>query len=227
MIYSKKLILAAVLSVISIGAVAIGLIGHSASASTELNVDNKGFTPLVAGVYKIDPAHSYVGFGITHFGINTVKGRFKEVAAEISFNDKDLSKSSVTFSAKIDSVDTGVAARDRHLKTADFFDMASFPEMTFKSTKVEKKGKSYMMTGDLTIRGTTKSISFPFTMTEGMKDSRGGTRFGIAANTTINRRDFGVNYGGPMPSGILDVANDVDIELHLEGIPAAPAPAAK
>ncbi len=94
--------------------------------------------------------------------------------------------------------------------------------MTFQSTKVEKKGKAYMLTGDLTIKGVTKSISFPFTMTGAVKDSRGNTRFGVSAETTINRRDFGINYGGPMPAGGLDVGDMVTVILNFEAVKQEP-----
>jgi polyisoprenoid-binding protein YceI len=184
--------------------------------------DTVKYLPIPAGNYKIDPPHTTIGFSIRHLEINWISGRFKDIEGTIVFDDHDISKSSVNFKAKIDSVDTGVAARDKHLQTADFFDAAKYPDMTFQSTKVEKKGKAYMLTGDLTIKGVTRSISFPFTMTGAVKDSRGNTRFGVSAETKINRRDFGINYGGAMPTGGLDVGDMVTVTLNFEAVKTEP-----
>jgi polyisoprenoid-binding protein YceI len=92
--------------------------------------------------------------------------------------------------------------------------------MTFKSTKIERSNKRMTITGDLTIKGVTKQVSFPFSLTGGIKDPWGGTRFGIAAGTKLNRRDFGINFGSVLPSGALDVADEVSIELHIEALKA-------
>lgn len=184
------------------------------------------YATVASGAYQIDPAHSTVGFAIRHYEINWVTGRFKDYKGTINYDAADITKSSVEFTAKVESIDTSVAARDTHLRNADFFEVAKFPEMTFKSTRVERKGKDgYVLHGDFTLKGVTKAISFPFTMTGAIKDARGATRFGIEAQTKINRRDYGVNYGGPMPTGGLDIGNEVTINLHLEALQPAPKPA--
>lgn len=175
---------------------------------------------LEAGTYSLDPAHTHVGFGVEHLGIALVKGRFKDVEGTIEYDPIDISRSKVNFSAKIESIDTGVAARDEHLRSADFFEAAKFPTMTFVSTKIEKKGKRYIMNGDLTIKGVTRPISFAFTFTNAIKDPWGGTRFGASASTQVNRRDFGITYGNALPGGGFDVADRVAIELHLEAVKA-------
>lgn len=179
------------------------------------------YETLATGTYNFDPAHTIVGFGVRHLGIALVEGRFKDIRGTVDYNADDVSKSSVRFTAKIDSIDTGVAARDTHLKSADFFEAEKYPEMTFQSTKVERVNGRLNLTGDLTIKGVTKQVSFPFSMTGGIKDPWGGTRFGIAAGTTVNRRDFGINFGTKLPSGALDVANEVAVELHVEVVKAA------
>jgi polyisoprenoid-binding protein YceI len=203
----------------------LGLIaGGKLSAPAAEAADSVKYMPIPAGTYKIDPPHTVVGFSIRHLEINWVSGRFKDVEGSINFDDRNISKSSVNFKAKIDSVDTGVAGRDKHLKTADFFDAAKFPEMTFASTKVEKKGKAYMLTGDLTIKGVTKSVSFPFTVTGAVKDPWGGTRFGVSAETRINRRDFGINYGNPLAAGGMDVGDMVTVNLNFEAVKADAKP---
>ena len=181
------------------------------------------FEAIPAGDYRIDPSHSLIGFSIRHFELSLVRGRFKDFTGTIRY-DADVTKSSVEFTAKVESIDTGVTNRDNHLRTADFFDVAKFPEITFKSTKVEKKGNSYLLHGDFTLKGVTKQISLPFNITGAIKDNRGNMRFGIAAETKINRRDYGITWGAKMPNGGLNVGDEVVIDLQLEAIKAA-APA--
>jgi polyisoprenoid-binding protein YceI len=184
------------------------------------------YAPVPGGEYKIDPAHSLIGFAVRHLEINWVEGRFKDFGGTIRFDEKDVTKSSVEFSAKIASVDTEVEARDKHLRTADFFDAEKYPEMTFKSTGVERKGRDgYVLRGDLTIKGVTKPVEFPFTLTGAVKDPWGNTRFGVEAQTKINRRDFQINYGNAFAGGGLDVGNEVTIKLRLEAVQPAPKPA--
>jgi polyisoprenoid-binding protein YceI len=184
------------------------------------------YAPIPGGDYKIDPAHSIIGFSIRHLEINWVEGRFKDFKGTIRFNDSDITKSSVEFEAQIESIDTGVEGRDKHLRTADFFDAQKYPAMTFKSTRVERKGKdSYVLYGDFTLKGVTKQISFPFTITGAIKDPWGNTRFGINAQARINRRDYGITYGNAMENGGLDVGNEVTIDLQLEAVKPAPKPA--
>ena len=183
------------------------------------------FEAIPTGDYKIDPAHSLIGFSIRHFEISFVKGRFKDFTGTIHFDASDATKSSVEFTAKAESIDTGVTGRDNHLRSPDFFDVAKFPEITFKSTKVEKKGNSYVLHGDFTMKGVTKQISFPFTIAGAIKDNRGNTRFGVAAETKLNRRDYGITWGTTMANGGLNVADEVAIDLQLEALKSAAAPA--
>ena len=182
------------------------------------------FDSIPTGDYKVDGSHSVIGFSIKHFEISFVRGRFKDFNSSIHYDAADVTKSTVEFTAKVESIDTGVAGRDNHLRSADFFDVAKFPEMTFKSTKVEKKGKGYVMSGDFTLKGVTKSISFPFNLVGAVKDQRGNVRFGVAAETKINRRDYGITWGSKLPNGGVNVADEVNIELQLEAVKAA-APA--
>jgi len=192
------------------------------TADAQAPATKVSYAPIPGGTYNIDPAHSLIGFAVRHLEINLVQGRFKDFQGTISFDAKDVTKSSVEFSTKVASVDTEVEARDKHLRTADFFDVEKYPEMTFKSTRVERKGKNgYVLHGDLTLKGVTKPVAFPFTITGAVKDPWGNTRFGIEAHTKINRRDFGVNYGNAFAGG-LDVGNEVTIDLRLEVVQPAP-----
>src|SRR3954471_13014942 len=121
--------------------VALPFVSDMATPTTnaQAKATKVSFVPVTAGDYRIDPAHSIIGFAIRHFEINWVEGRFKDFNGTIHFDDKDVTKSSVEFVAKVASVDTEVEARDKHLRTADFFDAEKYPEMTFKSTGVERK----------------------------------------------------------------------------------------
>jgi polyisoprenoid-binding protein YceI len=184
------------------------------------------YVPIPAGEYKIDPAHSVVGFAVRHMEIAWVEGRFKDFEGTIRYDDKDVTKSSVEFAAKVTSIDTGVEARDKHLRTADFFEVEKYPTMTFKSTRVERKGTdAYVIHGDLTLKGVSKPVQLPFKIAGAVKDQRGNTRFGVEAQATLNRRDFGINFGGDMPGGGLAIGNEINITLHLEALMPAPKPA--
>ena len=184
------------------------------------------YVPIPGGEYKMDASHSVIGFSIRHFEISWVRGRFKDFVGTINYDESDVTKSTVEFTAKIESIDTGVQNRDAHLRTADFFDAAKFPDMTFKSTRIERKGKDqYVLHGDFTLKGVTKQISFPFTLTGAVKDARGNTRFGVAAQTTLDRREYGITWGMPLGNGGVNVGNEVTIDLQLEALKAAPKPA--
>lgn len=184
------------------------------------------YLPIPAGDYRMDVAHSTIGFSIRHNELALVSGRFKDFSGTIKYDDKDVTKSSVDFKAKVESIDTGVEGRDKHLRTADFFEVEKFPEMTFKSTRVERKDKNLFLHGDLTLKGVTKPVTLPFTLTGAIKDGRGNTRIGIAAQTKIDRRDFGITWGRALPGGGFDLAHEVLIDLQLEAILPAPKPAA-
>ncbi len=175
-----------------------------------------------SGVYTFDSAHSSIGFRVKHMGLVDVPGYFRDFTGTINYDAKDVSKSSVEFTAKATSVDTGVDRRDTHLRSKDFFEVEKFADITFKSTKIEKKGKQWMMTGDFTMKGVTKQISFPFDVA-GFIPGDKATRMGAMAETTINRRDFGVNYGGNLPNGAQMLSDDVRINLQIEANMPNPA----
>lgn len=181
-----------------------------------------------SGTYGFDKAHSFIGFKVKHMGLVEVPGFFRDFTGEVIYDSKDISKSSVNFKAMVTSVDTGVAGRDSHLRRADFFEIDKYPEMTFKSTKVEKKGKGWIVSGDLTMKGVTKAVSIPFEIAGWLPASdRAGMKMGIAGETTINRRDFGVNWGSNLPSGIPAVADEVKVTLQIEAAKPKEAPKAE
>ncbi len=170
-----------------------------------------------SGTYAFDKAHSFIGFKVNHMGLIEVPGFFRDFTGTVNYDANDIGKSSVEFTAKVESIDTGVAPRDKHLRTADFFDVEKFPELTFKSTKVEKKGKNLVVSGDLTMRGVTKPISIPFQIAGWLPEGeRNGWKMGIQGETMLNRRDFGVNYGNNLPSGIPAIGDMVKVVLQIE-----------
>lgn len=201
------------------GAIALPLINASAetAAFTEKFADDKKLPETgETGTYSFNKAHSSIGFRVKHMGLVEVPGYFRDFTGTVNYDAKDVAKSSVEFTTKTTSVDTGVAPRDKHLRSADFFDVEKFPDLTFKSTKIEKKGKQWMLTGDLTMKGVTKSISFPFNINGFLKDDKGGTTMGASAETVINRRDFGVNYGKNLPNGTPMLSDDITVVLQVE-----------
>lgn len=172
------------------------------------------------GKYAFDRAHSAIGFRVKHMGLVDVPGYFRDFTGEVSYNAEDVTKSSVAFTAKMTSVDTGVDARDNHLRTKDFFEVETYPEMTFKSTKVEKSGDSLKVTGNLTMKDVTKTITFPVKVTGFLPgNQRNGPRMGAVAETTINRRDFNVNYGGNLPgTNTPTLSDEIKVWLQIEAI---------
>lgn len=170
--------------------------------------------------WKVDPAHSEADFSIKHMAISTVHGTFRGLAGVIKFDPADVVKSGVQATIDVSSVDTGVAARDKHLKSPDFFDVAKFPTLTFKSTGVSKEGDHYDVTGDLTLHGVTKKVVLkledPGKEEPGM-DGKSVHR-GFTATTTINRKDFGLIWNGTLKSGDSVLGDDVKIELDIEAI---------
>lgn len=171
--------------------------------------------------YTVDVDHCSISFEITHLGLSQTHGRFNKFSGKLKEDAQDLTKSSVEFTAQIDSIDTAVAARDKHLLTADFFDAAKYPTLTFKSTKVEKTKDGYAVTGDLTIKDKTKSITIPFkhygpyTLTVGDMSTRVGV---VADPIKIKRSDFGVGADFKLPDGREGASDEVIVRISFEAI---------
>jgi polyisoprenoid-binding protein YceI len=184
--------------------------------------------PLFASAaeYEIDSQHANAEFKVKHFGLSTVKGQFSNgVTGTVNIDDKDISKSSVQVAIDVNTIDTGVEPRNNHLKSADFFDVAKFPKLTFKSTKVEKSGDNLKVTGDLTIHGVTKPVVLdveeltPDTATFGDHFARSAT-----ASTKINRHDFGLDWNKKVGENFA-VGDDVKIDLSFEMVKKSATPA--
>lgn len=173
---------------------------------------------LAADTYKIDGAHTQSTFAVKHLLISTVRGDFGKTEGVVVIDDADHSRSTVQATIDVASVNTREEKRDTHLKSPDFFDVAKFPSITFKSTKVEKAGEGHKVTGDLTIKGVTRSVVLAVSgPTAEVKDPYGNAKRGISATTKINRKDFGVSYG---PNAI--VSDEVSIIIDAEIVKDVP-----
>jgi polyisoprenoid-binding protein YceI len=176
-----------------------------------------GLPALAADTFNVDTAHSEVTFQVSHLTISKVRGRFKEFEGNIQVEPGKPEVSSVEFKIKVASVDTADPKRDEHLRSADFFDAANHPEIVFKSSKIVAKGNdTYDVTGNLTIRGNTKTITLPVKVAGPIQDPWGNTKIGFETATTINRKDFGVSWSKAMDNGGLVVSDDVAITIALE-----------
>jgi len=177
---------------------------------------------LAADTFKVDTAHTEAGFSVKHLMISNVRGQFGKTEGTVVIDDADLSKSKVDVTIDASSINTRDEKRDSHLKSPDFFDVAKFPTLTFRSTKVEKAGAGLKVTGDLTIRGVTKPVVLDVTgPTAEVKDPYGNAKRGVSATAQINRKDFGVSYG---PDAIVSDLVKIQIEAELtKDQPAAPA----
>jgi polyisoprenoid-binding protein YceI len=168
--------------------------------------------------WDIDPAHSNAEFVVRHMGISNVQGEFTKISGTVQLDDADVSKSSVTATIDVGSVDTRQPGRDADLKSTNFFDVAKYPTMTFQSTKIWKTGDGAgKMTGNLTLHGVTKEVTFDVTGPSKAIQAMGGTRRGASATTKINRQDFGLKYlTGMMPGGDQMIGDTVTITLDVE-----------
>jgi polyisoprenoid-binding protein YceI len=168
--------------------------------------------------WDIDPAHSNAQFVVRHLGISNVQGEFTKISGMVQLDDADISKSSVMATIDVGSVDTRQPGRDADLKSTNFFDAAKYPTMTFQSTKIWKTGDGMAkMTGNLTLHGVTKEVTFDVTGPSKAIQAMGGTRRGASATTKINRQDFGLKYlTGVMPGGDQMIGDTVTITLDVE-----------
>jgi polyisoprenoid-binding protein YceI len=179
--------------------------------------------PAFAQTWQIDTAHSRAQFTVRHLMISNIRGDFGAVTGTVDYDGKDITKAKVNATIDVKSISTRVEKRDEHLKTDDFLDVANHPTMTFVSTAITPAaGGKYNMTGNLTIRGTTKPVTFELTAPSGPITTRGTTKIGASASGKINRKDFGVKYHEVMDNGGLGVADEVFIQLDVELIQRTP-----
>ncbi|MCC2548909.1 YceI family protein [Hymenobacter sp. BT175] len=162
--------------------------------------------------WVLDPTHSEVQFKVKHLVISTVTGSFKQFEGEVEAEDDSFENARVRFSADINSIDTNQAQRDEHLKSADFFDAAAYPKMTFESTSFDKQGDNeFKLTGNLTLHGVTKPVTFDVEYGGAAGDFYGNTKAGFEVSGKINRKDFGLTWSGVTEAGAIVVSEDVKL----------------
>jgi polyisoprenoid-binding protein YceI len=175
-------------------------------------------TTTATRTYKIDKSHSEAIFQVRHL-LTKVRGRFTDFEGAIEFNEANPEQSSVHFTVNAKSVDTAEPDRDTHLRSADFFDVENHQQLTFVSKTIVKRGnETYDVTGDLTIRGVTKEIVLPVAHLGKAKDPWGNDRLGFEAETTINRKDFGLAFNVALETGGFLVGDEVKVSLQVQAV---------
>jgi polyisoprenoid-binding protein YceI len=175
-----------------------------------------GIEGYVAGTWELDPVHSHIGFVARHLMVSKVRGHFSKFQAQIVTAPNPL-ESSATATIDLSSVETGNDTRDNDLRSSNFFDAATHPEMTFRSTGIRREGDGLVLDGDLTIRGVTRPVSLAFEVNGFGPDPYGGTRAGFSAHGEINRTDFGVSFNAPVPGGVM-ISEKIQIEIEAEAV---------
>jgi polyisoprenoid-binding protein YceI len=172
--------------------------------------------------WTLDPVHSVAEFKVKHMMISNVKGQFTGIIGVLTLDDNDIAGARVEATIDASTINTREAQRDAHLKSSDFFDAEQFPTLSFRSTQVRRTGDDELaMTGDLTIHGVTRQVTFHVEgPTAAGKDPWGNTRIGASATTRINRKDFGLTWNAALQTGGILVGEDVTITLDLEFVKA-------
>ncbi len=180
-------------------------------------IDAKAVEGYIPGTWKLDPVHTDISFTVRHMMVSKVRGKFTDFEGTI-VTAENPEESTVSFEAKMNSIDTGNPDRDNHLRSQDFFEAEKYPTMTFKSTGVKKAGDGFALDGDLTIHGVTKPVTLAFDVNGFAKDPYGGTRAGFSATGEINRKDFDISISMPMDGGGVVVGDKINIHLEVEAI---------
>jgi polyisoprenoid-binding protein YceI len=167
--------------------------------------------------YKIDPSHAHADFSVKHMMISKVKGGFEKISGTFLYDSNDIARSSVNVKIEVESIYTGEAQRDAHLKSADFFDQKKYPQIEFRSTRFYKNGEHIHVVGDLTIHGVTRPVELAVDeLTDEVKDPWGNRKRGVSATTKIKRKDFGLTWNAALETGGVLVGDDVAITINAE-----------
>lgn len=176
------------------------------------------FTELT-GTYELDPTHTRIGFVARHAMVTKVRGAFNDFSGTAKINGDDLSQSSANVTLKVASIDTRNADRDNHLRTNDFLQAEDYPEITFSSTSITQNGENdFDVTGDLTIKGTTRQVTVPLEYQGAAKDPFGNDRIGFEGSTVISRKDFGITFNVALETGGVLVSDNVTLEFEVSAI---------
>ena len=171
----------------------------------------------VAGTWTIDPVHSEVGFSVRHMMVSKVRGRFATFSGTLVTGENPLD-SSVTAEIDLASIITGSEQRDQHIRSADFFEVETYPTMTYRSTGIRQDGGDYVIDGELTLKGVTKSVPLTLELNGFGPDPFGGTRAGFTATGELSRSDFNVSFNAPMANGGAVVADKISLSLEIEAV---------
>lgn len=171
-----------------------------------------------SATYTVDPAHTHIGFAVSHLGISETRGFFREFEGTVEYEPDNPESFRLRGSIKAASVDTAIEARDHHLRGPDFFDTASYPEITFVSERAEYDGSRLLVTGPFTMKGVTKTLTIPITVSGPVKDMFGKTRIGLSARLVLNRHDFGISWSQTLDTGALVIGDDVTVSIEAEAI---------
>ncbi|MGW5640615.1 YceI family protein [Streptomyces sp. NPDC003832] len=199
----------------------MSIFGRKNTVETAVATDTAVNPELAAltGEYSIDAAHSTLGFTARHAMVTNVKGKFLDFSGSLTLDGSDPSRSSASIDVKMDSIDTGSADRDGHLKSADFFRTEEHPVMTFRSTKAEALGgDDYRLTGDLTILGTTKPITIDLEFNGSAKDPFGNERVGFEGKAEILRSDWGLTWNAALETGGVLVSDKIKLNFDISAI---------
>src|SRR3954451_14083733 len=172
----------------------------------------------ITGDYPLDPTHTRLGFSARHAMVTTVRGQFTQFSGTAHIDSANPAASRVELTIQTGSIDTGVADRDGHLRSADFFDADNNKEITFSSTKVERDGEDWVITGDLSIKGQTKPVTINFEPTGSAKDPFGNLRIGVEGGTAINRKDWDLTWNAALETGGVLVSEKVKLEFDVSAI---------
>jgi len=168
-------------------------------------------------LWKVDKAHSEIGFRVKHLMVSTVKGRFTDFTAQVETEREDFEDARITFEADVASISTGAAQRDAHLRSDDFFNADAFPKMRFESQAFKKvKEDRYLLVGDLTIRDVTQSIELEVKYGGITKDHTGQTRAGFEVSGKLNRKDYGLKWNAMTETGGMVVSEEVQLDIHVQ-----------
>lgn len=172
--------------------------------------------------WSIDPSHSEIQFKVKHLMVTTVTGSFKKFEGEVSSSNDDFSEANINFTADVSSIDTGAPDRDNHLKSPDFFEVEKYPKLEFASTSFRKLTEhNYEVSGDLTIRGITKSVKLKVEYSGRAKDPWGNIKAGFGLEGKINRKDFGLTWNAPLETGGVLVSEEVRLLAEIQLIQKA------
>ena len=176
----------------------------------------------LTGTYSIDPTHSRIGFVARHAMVTKVRGSFNDFEGTAVLDGDDVTKSTATITLQVASVDTRQAQRDEHVKSAEFFDVAQFPTISFVSTSARQTGEGeFELVGDLTIKDVTKPVTIPFTSEGTAKDPFGNTRVGFEGSVVVNRKDWGLTWNAALETGGVLVSDKITLEFEVSAVKSA------